>query len=295
MIKELSKRIAGLVLYLFMVFYLERLHFWGQGTLQFQPFIFPLILLAALSTILIPAMQHASIYILLILWAGIYVITRTLYSQGQLPSTEINYQVAIIELLLLGGAILLGNGLVRKMADLDTMIGDFALAIYPNRTLELHTAEERIGLELTRSRRHGHPLTILVIVPEPVPEIKGETGASASVRRDLLERFTAARFGQIISEQARHTDLILRDQVGRFIILCVETDLVHSTTLAERIQRAFQERLNSHMEWGVATFPEEALNFEDLLRIAQTRIGQTASQIIQVSRTHSDTADPQQE
>jgi len=93
-----------------------------------------------------------------------------------------------------------------------------------------------------------------------------------SVQQDLLSRFTSARVGQIIDDRIRQTDLVLRDQRGRFIILCPETELPNATLLAKRISQAIKERTSMGVLWGVAAFPEEALTFDDLLHKARERL-----------------------
>jgi len=65
---------------------------------------------------------------------------------------------------------------------------------------------------------------------------------------------------------------MMRDHRGRFLILCPETDLASATLLAQRISQAVKERTDLQILWGTASFPEEALTFEDLLRTARERL-----------------------
>jgi GGDEF domain-containing protein len=94
-----------------------------------------------------------------------------------------------------------------------------------------------------------------------------------SIQHDLLKRFTSARVGQIIDDRIRQTDLVLKDHARRYVILCPETVSEHASMLAERISRAIAERTGLRMLWGVATFPDDALTFEDLLQKARERLG----------------------
>ncbi len=64
----------------------------------------------------------------------------------------------------------------------------------------------------------------------------------------------------------------MRDQAGRFVILCPETEAVDCTTLAERIGKAVEEDLGDKVEWGIASFPQETLEFGDLLAKATQRL-----------------------
>jgi GGDEF domain-containing protein len=93
-----------------------------------------------------------------------------------------------------------------------------------------------------------------------------------NIQHDLLTRFSSARVGQIIDDRVRQTDLVLRDERGRFTVLCPETDLHNATLLAKRISQAVKEGTGMGVLWGVAAFPEEALTFEDLLSKARERL-----------------------
>ena len=70
---------------------------------------------------------------------------------------------------------------------------------------------------------------------------------------------------------ALQTDLLIQDHIGRFIILCPETDLENARFLAERTYKIIEERTGQLVHYGVASFPDEALTFEDLLHLARDR------------------------
>jgi len=98
-----------------------------------------------------------------------------------------------------------------------------------------------------------------------------------SIQHDLLSRFTTARVGQIIDDRIRQTDLVLKDYKGRFVVLCPETDFASASLLAKRISQAIEERISLRVLWGAASFPEEALTFDDLLQKARERLVHSAS------------------
>jgi hypothetical protein len=146
-----------------------------------------------------------------------------------------------------------------------------AMSAFPNRSRDIDAENQRIKIELTRSRRYHRPLSLMVIETESEDE-KTTRENLKSIQQDLLSRFTSARVGQVIDDRIRQTDLVLRDQRGRFIVLCPETDLPNATLLAKRISQAIKETTSMGVLWGVAAFPEEALTFDDLLNKARERL-----------------------
>jgi GGDEF domain-containing protein len=64
----------------------------------------------------------------------------------------------------------------------------------------------------------------------------------------------------------------MRDRKNRFVILCPETNLQNSEQLADRIAKAVQDKTGLQVMWSTVGFPDDALNFDDLLIAAQTRV-----------------------
>jgi GGDEF domain-containing protein len=93
-----------------------------------------------------------------------------------------------------------------------------------------------------------------------------------SIQNDMWNRFSFARIGQIVDEQIRQIDIVYRDRANRFVILCPETDQKNSRGLAERITSAIETKTGMHVLWSVAAFPEDAINFEDLLGVATSKL-----------------------
>ena len=88
----------------------------------------------------------------------------------------------------------------------------------------------------------------------------------------MLERLAVAKIGQILSDYARNTDMVLRDRDGSFILICPETDNKNMSILANRINGAVLKSLDVDIHWGSASFPDEAITFDDLVQTAKQRL-----------------------
>jgi GGDEF domain-containing protein len=183
---------------------------------------------------------------------------------GELP-------VIVLEFMLLEVGVWFAHQLALQISHAESVMDALALSAFPNRANDIDSENQRIKIELTRSRRYHRPLSLIVIESESEDD-KTTREMLKSIQHDLLNRFTSARVGQIIDDRIRQTDLVLRDRRGRFIILCPETDLGNASLLARRISLAVKERISLNVFWGVASFPEEALTFEDLLQKARERL-----------------------
>ena len=113
------------------------------------------------------------------------------------------------------------------------------------------------------------------------------------MQRDILSELASAKVGQIINERARETDLIIRDEQGRFVILCPSTPHENSFTLARRIQESVSSIMGTDISWGSAFFPSEALTFEDLVLKAEQRLKEPPDRVADANQlTQTQLEDP---
>jgi len=266
---NLRNSIVFLLFYTILVFGIGQVGYIEQNILNFEPVFFILLALTALMGIFIPLITHLSIYFYLAFWAVVYVLIWWFYWRFQPhPST---FQVLGIQFILVTISAGLGFDVGQHLRAMNMLFEGLSATTYPNRTLEIEHAEDRISAELTRSRRYHHPLSLLIVQLEK-DKFKYRRENLDGLQKDLLQRFATARVGQIISEGARETDLLLRDRNGRFVLLCPETDNESSIIFGERIRNAVAERMDTDVVWSSASFPDEALTFEELIERAEQRL-----------------------
>jgi hypothetical protein len=270
---SIKRQVVLVLIYIVAVFGLERLDIGAPGMFNLHPFAYVLIVLAMVLTIIIPQLRHASIYLLIPLWGGIYLVLWSLFL-GQFSSfTYDKLQVAIIELVLVTTGVLLAQGLARHITQVEDTIESLAFGEIPGRATCLEDAAEAIKVELTRSRRYNHPLTVLVLEPDPKTLQASLKRTLQEIRLNMAKRYANARLCQIVNETARRTDLVLQQAKNdRFVILCPETEPHASTVLASRIQSLAHDNLGISIAWGAAAFPAEAVTFDELLQKAELKL-----------------------
>jgi GGDEF domain-containing protein len=198
-------------------------------------------------------------------------------------TTEHSIEIIILEFVLIEIAAGLAFDIGRQLRQVSRLIDKFTAITYPNRTLDLRTAGDRISTELTRSRRYSRPLSVLVVQMDKL-EDQQVLEKDESLQRDILTRFAAARIGEIVNDRARETDLILRDSNHRFILICPETGHSNSAILAQRISKSVAENIGAKVRWGVSSFPDEALTFDDLVEKAMERLsGELSEQVSSIA------------
>lgn len=256
--------------YLAVILILGETDYVGRPIVNFASYFYLAVVVAVPATLFFPAISKVSVYIPLLVWAGVYmVIIQTIDRTNS--TTSIEFSIIVLECVLLGAGVWIAHQLAVQINHAESLMDALAFGAFPNRVQDIEAEGQRIKVELTRSRRYQRPLSLLVI------EVESRDGRATpqlmkNVQNDLMSRFTFARVGQIIDDLVRQTDLSLKDRRGRHVILCSETNYSNVTILANRISRTIEEKMGCQMSWGVASFPEEALTFEDLLQKASDRL-----------------------
>lgn len=262
---ELKKNFVLLVLYLLMIFTIQQLYYGDEPIFQFPSHFYFLIVFVVFGCLFVPRLRWMSFTTLMAFWAIMFFLVVYFYTR---INGYYNLQILAIEFILIEVAVWISFQTNIQLGLAESLMDNLASATYANRTIDLRAATDRIDLELTRSRRHHRPLTVLVIEPEQV-SIRDDQEAYKLLRHDLLRHFVHARIGQIVTDRVRQTDLIMRDANGRFVILCAETSKESSNLLGERIETAIVESMGASVAWSVASFPEEALTFDELIQKAK--------------------------
>lgn len=267
---NLKRSFFWAAIYLALIFMLGQADYAGRPIINFASYFYLAVIVAVPVTLFFPSISRVSVYLPLSVWAGVYLVLLQIINRDYSANTG-ELPVIVLEFLLLEGGVWFAHQLALQISHAESVMDALALSAFPNRATDIDSENQRIKIELTRSRRYHRPLSLVVIESESEDE-KTTREMLKSIQHDLLNRFTSARVGQIIDDRIRQTDLVLRDRRGRFIILCPETDLENASLLAGRIAQAVKERISMHILWGAAAFPEEALTFDDLLQKARERL-----------------------
>jgi GGDEF domain-containing protein len=267
---NLKRSFFGAAIYLALIFVLGQMDYADRPIINFASYFYLAVMVAVPLTLFFPSISRVSVYVPIFVWAGVYLVLLQIINRNY-SANQGELSVVVLEFILLEVGVWYAHQLAVQISHAESIMDALALSAFPNQARNIESENQRIKIELTRSRRYNRPLSVVLIEVESEAE-KITREMLKSIQHDLLSRFTTARVGQIIDDRIRQTDLVLRDQKGRFIVLCPETDFPSAVLLGKRISYAIKERTNLGVLWGVAAFPDEALTFEDLLQKARDRL-----------------------
>jgi diguanylate cyclase (GGDEF)-like protein len=183
-----------------------------------------------------------------------------LYHRNAQSETAAHMAVTILLIVSVGAIVtLLREGLQKRQVELEDMALRDPLTGVGNYRL----LSERLDYELTRHRRSGGSLTVLLLDMNNFKEINDTYGHLAG-DRVLIEAANAIR------SALRSQDTLARQGGDEFSILAPETDGLQALQLARRVHDALASELGGALSISVggASFPEDGLDANALLNLA---------------------------
>lgn len=183
-----------------------------------------------------------------------------------------NTYVTVGEIALVLVSILLTWSVISRVRQIEAAARDILLFGVKHRVRRLEESADEVLTELTRSRRHNRPLSVVVVEFDIDSDPNHPQLTRSKAQPVVMKSFANACLVRLVGHLLRRTDLILEPpKFGRVILLCPETDATGASLLVERIGAA-AENLGELVTCGTATFPDEAVTFEELVLQAESKL-----------------------
>ncbi|MFN8455465.1 MAG: hypothetical protein U0401_12495, partial [Anaerolineae bacterium] len=183
--------------------------------------------------------------------------------------------LTITEATLLIAPIWISYRFAQAMHDFESAVMNITLVSNSERVRPLKDATEDIEVEMFRSRNSHQPLSIMVVEPKPESVQVALHRAVEEVQQTMMYSYVINSMAQRLSKYLRRTDLILEQrEQGRFVILCPDTNSRELKLITEYVETIADLELGVSVRCGAATFPDQALTFEELVHQAQNRLPQ---------------------
>lgn len=286
--KSLKVPLIALFIFVAVVFNIEVMTFDVNYVLELHRFVDILILTIIVLSLFVRSLHKLPAYANVIFWIIVYF--GFWFFANKTGSLQINLLVTTFELIFVSAAVLLAREVATRLFEVESTLDRLVFASFRGRTLSMNDAAEEVTNELVRSRRYQRSLTVLVLEPDPATIQNGRVATVEEIQNNLARRYAMGKISEVISSTARRPDLVIKqEQSDRFILLCPETTAASSEILRQRIHNAVKTSLGVSMSIGVASFPDDALTFEELLHKASAKLAPANISAIRV-----DESDPSQ-
>lgn len=264
-----------MLFFISILFSLENFPWNGSvALLNIHAFVYLLMVIGFVIIFLIPNIQQFSVFVFFFFGSIAYFALRIFVFNDQPILSEQTILATLTEYILLLTGLYLAYEITTQIRRLENFVEEVYLPNHEQRIMKVQAAKDEINTEFIRSRRHQHPLSLLVVRPETKLTEAELKKATQEIQKHMISRFVSVSLAKIISREARRTDLIVSQSESdhRFLILCPETRGTDTINLAERIRSTVMDRLGININYGIASFPEEALTYEELLQRAEFQL-----------------------
>jgi hypothetical protein len=266
-------KLRNLILYLTfglaVLFNIERLDFGVENEINILTFVYFLALGIVLATIFYQRLARLPVSITLPAWLMVYLALRIfLFNERPLLGGVYSY-LTITEIALLALLTFLAHQVATELNEFDKAVLMVSVLRGRPQIPPIEDSQDRILAELNRSRHYNSPLSLIVVdfetsgIPVQIPRIL------LNMQKEMVDRYLQVRIGEMIRPALRRMDLLLDDQANnRLLILTPEVKVQDTQILIDRIRQDISSHLQIDAAFGVASFPDEALTFEDLIQEA---------------------------
>lgn len=218
-----------------------------------------------------PVLRRSSISIILVLWSIIFLFVKQ-GSGDQLLAGGIYTLTSLAEYVFLALAIILAHNIAVHLNQNIELLNRVFLADVSDRVKEMDSAREIINRELLRSRRYKHPFSIISLrllrKPSPLERLSNIT----NLEKDIFGPYTFAQFLHLLDTNIRRLDIVFHQRYQEHVIILLpETDNNGGLALNRNLH-ALADKAGYEFSSGVATFPDDALTFDELISFSDANI-----------------------
>lgn len=263
MMLRLHNYILILVLWLLFLFNVEELGISGILTITFSVSVLLVILIAL--ALLLPRIVRLS----LVSVNGIAVVAFIAVGVAQQPSLFAEHAPVVSLFSLV--AILISVSLAHMVGSLsvdavDTM-RDLIFSDTPNMANTSKESQAHIDYLMQQARRENKPFSVIACTPHTQEDAQIIRRVTAREIVELLaRRYHLAALGRLLAWRVRRTDFVIdRSDDGWLLLVTQKAEKGQAADIIDRLGRQAQERLGIDLRWGIASFPDEGVTFEEVV------------------------------
>jgi hypothetical protein len=277
--RSLRSSIIALMIHLAIFFNIERLDFGRTeiiDVIDIKAYVYVLALIAVITIITVRRFWRGSLIINFVIWLGIFAVLKSAMNPDRsLILGGVYLYLTMTEAALLAITVALAHNLANHLYDTEETINNITFVDEPEHVRLMEDAENEIQKEIYRSRRYQYPITVIVIELDEENIQPALNRTLLEVQKNMMKQYVLMSLARSVHKGLRLTDLLLEQRSHRRLVLFSPyTDFRGADLLAQRIRNVAQDRFGVYAEVGIATFPDDAITVDDLIRSAETRLSE---------------------
>lgn len=202
---------------------------------------------------------------------GVYFLAKLILITRHPIVGGIYTYLTLTELGLFILGVLLIQNLAINITDFERAVDAFVFAD-THKIKPIQDASTEIQNEIYRSRRFHRPLSLVILEYNVNKDQVLYNKVLKDVQHSIVKRYTSLMLSREMVAQLRRTDLLLGvEKKNKLVIFSPDTNVMEAENFVNRL-RLLSGSEKLALKFGVATFPDHALTFDDLLRHAEDNL-----------------------
>lgn len=268
--KTMRWKVTAAVLWLSLLFNIERLDFDKGAALDLASAFYVLAAVVAVIFLLVPLSRRFAY----IAGSAVFIAYALFKFASPIPVFQgLHKYLTVTEMVAILITIYLTWLVNQGLQDFEHAVEAISLPKGRAGLLEYDQMQERIRAEMGRARRHQHSISVAAIELDPVTSEAALHRAVRDAHAALVKRYVQVQFGVFMTKHIRETDVIAhQDTDGHFLLLAPETPGEQVEGMLSRLAVQVEENLGIRFRYNVADFPKNALTSEELVHKATEKL-----------------------
>jgi GGDEF domain-containing protein len=164
----------------------------------------------------------------------------------------------------------------RLSADFIETVHSMMFTDLDGRVYGADEAEPVIKREMQSSRRANRPLSVMVLDAKADRDAVALQATAREIQGILVKRQSLVALARLLPRTLRRTDFVLHEVGdGRLVVVMPELRKEQAGAIIDRVSQVAQRRLGLSVQYGVASFPDNGVTFEELVYQAEQELAPT--------------------
>jgi hypothetical protein len=265
---SLPRNIFLLVVWITFFFNIERLHINKSELINIAPPTYVLAAILLMVGLLLPQWRPISTVGMFAFAFFAFMVTKLLY--GRPYWGEAFTYLTLFELTGVLITTAFAHRVGQLTADFVETLHSLFLSDLERRVYPPGQAEAIVKREMQSTRRQNHPLSILLVRADA-----GEANIKLSPIAHEIQRLVTQRLGlvaltRLLAGNLRPSDLIVEEiNRGQWLLMTSVARRGQAYAILRRLDDQTKKQFGIPLRYGIASFPEQGLTFEDLIAQAE--------------------------
>ena len=258
--KRMRFLVAILIIWLFFFYNIERL----SKPINITRVAYTLVPFMAVLTILVSRLRKVPLGVLLVGPVPIFLVLKA-WAGFRVWGTAI--PLTVTEICVIALTTIMARRVSNGLSEFENAIANITIGQVGKLPEPFSTGQGEMYREVRRARQHQRPLMLMAIGVEEESVRVALDRMVQEVQRAMMKQYVLSGVSKILCDELADYNIIAQRN-DHFLALLPEVTPEKLTDLIERLRGAVSERVGVALQIGVASFPEDAVTFESLVKKA---------------------------